>query len=664
MAQIIIFAGTMEGRKLAEAFEGSGLFIHVCVATEYGETLLPKGDTISITSKRLDANEMEQLIEEKQASMVIDATHPYATVVSKHIKLACSHQSVDYIRLVRSSLERKGSEGSDEIYVGSVEEAAAYLKGTKGSILITTGSKELEKYTQIADYKTRCYARVLSTKNVVEACEYLGFTGKNLICMQGPFSKELNYAMLKQIDAAYMVTKESGKAGGFLEKIEACHQAGVIPIVVGRPTKEEGLSYEDCLVLIKRRFSLELKRTISLVGIGMGSRENRTIEVEKVCKQADVLIGADRILKTLEQFQKPMFASYQATEICEFINRQEAYQRIVIALSGDTGFYSGAKNLISMLGKDKVRVYPGISSGIYLCAAIKISWEEVKFYSAHGRNENLLQGILNHEKVFALLGGEDAVANLCEKLMAYGMDEVTLYVGEQLSYPDEKITVGVPKELRTQKFSKLCSILIENPEAKNRVITHGIADEAFIRGTVPMTKEEIRSVVLSKLQLKKDSILYDIGAGTGSVSVEMALQVERGVVYAIEKKEEAVLLIEENKKKFGVDNLIVIKGEAPEAMEELSPPTHIFVGGSGGEVRHILTLALQKNPKVRIVISAITLETMTEAMTILKELPIKALEVIQVSVSKAKKVGNYHMMMGQNPVFILSCTGGKNNVPS
>ena len=186
---------------------------------------------------------------------------------------------------------------------------------------------------------------------------------------------------------------------------------------------------------------------------------------------------------------------------------------------------------------------------------------------------------------------------------------------------------------------------------------HGIPDSAFIRDKVPMTKEEIRTVSLSKLRLGRDSVCYDIGAGTGSVSVEMALRAPYGKVFAIEKKELAFELLKKNKKKFAAENLILIQGTAPEALEELPAPDQVFIGGSSGNMRQILELLLQKNPQVRIVINCIALETVAETLNCIKELAVTDTEIVQVSVSKAKEIGSYHMMMGENPIYIISCTG-------
>ncbi len=654
MNKILVFAGTVEGKRIAEYLVRAGIAVHVCVATQYGEKLLPKGDEITVTSKRLTMEEMRTLFVQQNISLVIDATHPYAVLVSQNIKQACMETGKEYMRMLRGSIQEKTEHCT---YLDTVEDAVQFLKDTEGNVLLTTGSKELEKFTEIPEYSKRLFARVLSTPTVVNECQKLGFEGRNLICMQGPFSEELNFAMLKQIDAKYLVTKESGNAGGFMEKLNAAGKAGAKTIVIGRPCQEEGVTFEECLCILGERFHIESRKKITLLGIGMGTIDNMTIEGRKACEHADVIIGANRMLESLTQFHKLVFTSYRPEEIKEYIDSHAECRNIVVALSGDIGFYSGATKLIETLENYELELLPGISSVVYLCSKIKMTWQDVKFISNHGRYENLIGAVKTYQKVFSLLGGQDCVGSLCQKLIYYGLGDVVIYLGEQLSYENEKITKGSPSQLMNHSFTEPCAVLIENTDAKHSVISHGISDDSFIRGKVPMTKEEIRSISISKLRLNKDSIIYDIGAGTGSVSVEMALQAIDGTVYAIEKKSEAVALIEENKKKFGADNLVVIEGIAPEAMEQLPEPTHAFIGGSSGNLLDIVKILLYRNPKIRIVINAITLETISEALRCVKNLDFSEVEVVQVSISKSQTIGDYHMMMGQNPVYIISCTG-------
>lgn len=658
MQQVIVFAGTTEGRKLSEWLAGGGVDTLACVATEYGRQLVDERAHLSVHQGRMEPEEMKSLFKKEGLPLVLDVTHPYAVAVSQNIRKACEDVGCEYLRLIRPSL---GGQAKDLVTVDSVEEAVDWLKETKGSVLVTTGSKELHKYTALPDYRERIYARVLATPEVVTHCTELGFSGSHLICMQGPFLKEMNFAMLKQTGASYLVTKESGKAGGFEEKLEAAAQAGVKVILIGRPQEQKGMSVKEGMDLLGRRFSLNTsgnRQKVTLVGIGMGVREHLTREACEAFEEADCILGAGRMLENFRSLGKPLFDAYAPEVMRAYIRDHQEYERIAVALSGDVGFYSGARRLIVALEEEGIQVelLPGISSVTYFCSRLRIPWEDIRLMSIHGRKGNLIAAVQGHFRTFTLLGGKDTVASLCQELMTYGLREVKLFVGERLRYPDERITVGTPEKLKNRIFDKLCVALIENPDYYAGVRA-SIPDEAFIRGQAPMTKSEIRSLSVAKLRLCRDSIVYDIGAGTGSVSIEIAIQAWEGTVWAIEKKESAACLIQENCLKFGTPNVTVVKGEAPEVLKDLPAPTHAFIGGSSGNLKEILELLLQKNPNIFIVMNAITLETIGEAVRCLKELPFCETEILQVQVAKAKAVGDYQLMMGQNPVYLFSCRG-------
>lgn len=671
---ILIFAGTTEGREIAEYLNLHKISCYVCVATEYGESLLPSGEYITVSTKRLDCKEIIEFIKQHRIEIVIDATHPYATVVTENITNACKECKIEYSRVLRNSENMKIEDRKKDIsenntiaetyvWMESLEDAMEYLKHTTGNILATTGSKELHQYTRLPDYKKRVFARVLSLPSVIEQCYELGFQGKNLIAMQGPFSEELNYAMLKQIEAVYLVTKESGKAGGFLEKLIAAERANVTVLIIGRQKKETGYSKEEIKAYLCKKYSIQIHRKIKLVGIGMGTIQGMTIEALEACKKADIIIGAKRMVEQVRTLGKSIFVSYKAEEIKEYIEQHKEFEDIVIVLSGDTGFYSGAKKLIESLANKKIcqkkdiEIINGISSVVYFCGKLKMSWEDVTLMSLHGRKQNIIGAIKKKKKVFVLVGEKNGIHNICKQLLQFGLDKVMLYVGENLSYPNEKITIGTPDELVEKEFDTLSVLLIEQRDAYMDMISYGIEDDIFIRGKVPMTKSEIRSISISKLKLQKDSIVYDIGAGTGSVSVELAILAEEGTVYAIEKKEEAVELIWENKKKFAVSNLEIIKGLAPEAIKDLPAPTHVFIGGSSGNLKEIIEQVLKKNPTTRIVINAIALETISEIVLFIKQNSFQNVDIVTASIGKAKMIGDYHMMMGQNPVYIVSLDG-------
>ena len=659
MYKAIIFAGTTEGYEISRFLTANKIPVLVCVATEYGTKSLEKNEYLTIRAERLDQEQMQLLFEKERPEIVLDATHPYAAEVTANIREACCNTGIFYTRILREEGAHK-----DAVYVESTKEAAEYLQKTSGNVLLTTGSKELSVFTEVVDYQNRLYARVLSLPSVIETCRNLGFEGKNLIAMQGPFSKEMNAAMLHQYDCRYLVTKDSGKAGGFEEKIQAAAECGVIPIIIGRPLKEEGLSLRECRRMLAEKWKFHPVPHITLLGIGMGSEDTLTIQGQKAVQKADLIIGAKRMADAVALPGQDVYYEYRSLEIARYIEEHPEYSRIVIALSGDAGFYSGAKGLLKLLDKN-TEVICGISSVVYFMSKIGLSWDDAKIVSAHGRKCNLVSLIRTNQKVFAILGTADGAANLAEKLTEYGMGDVMLYVGENLSYATEKIFVKQAKDLTDYRGDALSVICAWNPDAKAARTTHGLPDEAFIRGKAPMTKTEVRTVSLAKLCLEEDSVCYDIGAGTGSVSVEMALRADQGEVYAIEKKEDALELLKENKKKFALDHMQIIPGTAPEAMEGLPVPTHAFIGGSSGNMKDIVELLQKKNPQVRIVINCITLETVGEALSCIKEMQTEQsewtweTEFVQLGVARSREIGRYHMMMGENPIYIITIQAHK-----
>ena len=653
MYKVIVFAGTTEGYEISRFLSENQLPVLACVATEYGSKSLQENSCLHVQAGRLDEQQMRDLFFREKPELVLDATHPYAAEVTQNIRKACEETGVSYTRILRT-----GSEQQNAVYVRDAKEAAEYLEGTEGNVLLTTGSKELAVFTSVSDYNKRLFARVLSLPSVIESCQALGFEGRNLIAMQGPFSKELNQAMLEQYQCKYLVTKDSGKAGGFLEKIQAAEALGVTAVIIGRPLAEEGLSLKECRHMLIERYGLKKEQKVTLLGIGMGSIGTLTLEGREAVRNADLIVGARRMVDAVRLPGQDFLYEYRSREIAEYLAEHPEYTRVVIALSGDVGFYSGAKKLVELLGPE-TKMICGISSVVYFMSKIGLSWDDAKIVSAHGKTCNLISLIRENRKVFAILGTNDGVRNLAEKLTFYGMGDVILHVGENLSYDNEKILSKQAKELVSYEGDPLSVICAYNPGAEPEPATHGLSDEEFIRGKAPMTKAEVRTVSLAKLKLSKDAVCYDIGAGTGSVSVEMALRASEGEVYAIEKKEDALALLAQNKKKFALDHMYIIPGTAPEALEELPVPTHAFIGGSSGNMKEIVELLIKKNPQVRIVINCITLETVGEALGCIRELAKQEgceceNEIVQLCVSRSKNIGRYHMMMGENPIYIIT----------
>lgn len=660
--EIVVFGGTVEGRLLAEALLNRKIKLHVCVATEYGASLLPESENIIIHQGRMEEEEMEVFLKETAPSWCLDATHPYASLVTANLRNACEKQKIPYIRVCR----REESLG-DFTSVGSVEEAAEFLKTVRGNILITTGSKELEKYTVIPGYETRCFVRVLPTIPVLEKCQELGFSGRNLAAMQGPFSEEVNYALLKQTDSTWLVTKNSGKEGGYQEKCEAALRAGANILVIERPNEESGeekntMSLREAVSFLQSldKEGKQQKRVLSLIGMGPGAPGLLTGEALNAIRQSEVLIGAGRMLDICmaalpEAKKKPVFQSYVKEEIANFLKEHQEFYRAAILYSGDIGFYSGAKGIRELLTDFETEEISGIPSPVYFLNKLGIPWEDTLLLSCHGQQMNLIPLIREYKKICVLLGKKTQISEISRKLNGFHMDHIKITVGEKLSYPEERIVSGNPMEMEGREFDSLSVALFENPAPDARKVCAGIRDEEFLRGRVPMTKEEIRILSLSKLKLTEDAVVYDVGAGTGSVCVEAALLCKKGQVYAIEQKPEAAALIQENKVRFQAENLEIIQAAAPDCLKELPAPTHVFIGGSGRKLADIIAAVRRKNQRARFVVNAVTLETINSLAKIKEQFPEYGnMEVIQVNVAKSRPLGGYHFMNAENPVMIIS----------
>lgn len=440
MCKIWIFGGTTEGRLLAEYCSREKIEAWVSVASEYGEELLQEelmesgnagnpdlnhntclakkslknvqaSSVIKVLRGRMDRYQMEEFIRNQGIHLVIDATHPHARLVSEEIQEACGRTGVRLERCLRAEGEQ--NKARDWVEVDSIQEAVSFLSSVSGVIFATTGSKELEALCQIPDYQKRVYARVLPTSNVLKKCEKLGITGSHLIAMQGPFSTEMNTLFLRQTKAEWLLTKDSGRAGGFQEKVEAARENGTRVVVIRRP-EEDGISLEEAMEVLKKADEgnageregrggediereiasakrkkniegvdgenqrksnvAELKTHLILAGIGMGQPSQMTGEVLRAIRESDALIGAGRMLESAERAlqndlliskegkaenrqesaaavekETKCYKAYLPDDVIQIVSKHPEWKQAVILYSGDTGFFSGASRMAERL---------------------------------------------------------------------------------------------------------------------------------------------------------------------------------------------------------------------------------------------------------------------------------------------------------------------------
>ncbi len=393
---------------------------------------------------------------------------------------------------------------------------------------------------------------------------------------------------------------------------------------------------------------------VYLVGIGMGNPDTLTVGAKRAIEGSDLLIGAKRLLEPFAAIDCEKRELIMSDEIAAAINDASCQQASVL-LSGDVGFYSGATKLYEKLAGHDVEAIPGISSVVYFCAKLHTPWQDATLVSAHGREHDAVGAIQSNAKTFCLTGGKTKVNDICLELVKRGLGDVQVAAGERLSYDDERIVCGTARELAAMSFADLAVMLAENPNPIVREFAApSLADGDFQRGKAPMTKEEVRAAVIAKMHIAADHIVWDVGAGTGSVSIEAALAAARGTVYAIERNAEAVELMRANREAQGAWNIVVVEGLAPAALADLPAPDRVFIGGSAGNLGAIIDVACSKNPQVRICATAVTLETMSELLDCLQSRGIGNADIVQMSVARADHVGAYHLMRAENPIYIVT----------
>ena len=806
MKKVLIYAGTTEGRELAQELAKERIYCDISVATEYGRQIMDEkiSPYICILQGRMTAEQMRRKYESEQYLAVVDATHPFATEVSVNIRESLRGLDIPYFRLGREKIpgeagerqaggrqaggrqagERQaggrqaGEQQAEEQnymarkYFQNTAACVEALKKTEGKIFLTTGSKELSVFCREETIRKRLVVRVLPGMESLRECVRNGLEGRQIIAMQGPFSKEMNLAMIRQYQASVLVTKESGKTGGEDTKLAAAGEAQIPSYIILRPDeKTPVMDMDEVLEQIRRLEGMtdpSRKKTqegqdlvdlydtkteevvyqkvhecqenkeqenkeqenkeqenkeqenkeqenkqqekkqeqhrnlqITLAGIGMGAEALLTEEVRNRIAEADYVFGAKRMVESIKKLCKQNVKTYNcylSKDIIPVIeNIQENSAKIVILFSGDTGFYSGCEKLYNELckhkGMGKAEVLPGISSLSMLSARTGISWQDAKILSTHGVEpalwkSRLLDAAKHEKKTFLLTSGVADVQEIGNLLSSeFAKEEwknLKIYLGYQLSYPQEWIKcLTVDKlcklmdrdhndggqdslqnslqeepqdQLQDKPEEGLYVGMLLNEHPKKPRLTPGYPDDIFIRGQVPMTKEEVRAVSICKLHLTEDAVVYDIGSGTGSVSVEIAALSPHVQVYAMEVNGEAVSLLEENCKQFGLHNVRCIRTKAPDGLEDLPVATHAFIGGSKGNLREILWTLYRKNNHMRIVVNAVSMETICQMQELLKELPVEQEEILQLSVTKTKQLGSYHMLQAANPVYIYAFT--------
>lgn len=499
MSRILIYGGTTEGRILAETLADNKISCDLCVATDYGELVIKPSSYINIYTGRLSVQQMKELYAKNKVELIIDATHPYATLVSQNIV-----ESADGIPVIRYERCIKRTEISNFDYFETVDECVKTLEKTEGKILVTTGSKEISTFCKNDSLKERLVVRVLPAIESLKLCYEAGLEGKQIIAMQGPFSLKTNITQIEENGISVIVTKESGKTGGEDTKLNAAIKTGIKCFIIRKP--ENAFKYEnvsrhvavrcnslqEVCIEIKRITKLELETNyndqdssdfmnIVLAGIGMGNPDTMTAEVKNHIEKADYIFGATRMLESVH-CKAEKFPFYLAKDIIPEIKKIQQHtgsKNIVVLFSGDTGFYSGAallKKELEVIENADIKVLPGISSIQMMAARFQCSWQNARIMSLHGVEKirwqpELENYLLTENQIFMLTSGPEDINNIGKAIIDFQKREagfgVEILVGYRLSYDDEELyRLTAEGCLKIQKPGLYSVMLIINKNKK------------------------------------------------------------------------------------------------------------------------------------------------------------------------------------------------------
>ena len=708
MTQVFLFTGTAEGRRLTRRLGAAEIVTTVSVASEYG-TVVPEdpspGSSVTILYGTMTREEMTEAIRKAAPKIVVDATHPYALRASEKIRAASEAAGIPCLRLKRKS---KDAPDKKVFLFDNLPEVISALQRTTGNILVTTGIDTLRLFADAEGLKDRVYVRIQPDRNELERCEAMGFSGRQIIAMRGPFSQELNRATIHDYEIRHLITWQSDSSGGFTEKMFAARETETAVYVIGEQGKE-GIPYAELLDRLGELLETDLRDTVtinvSLVGVGPGEGGDMTREAGRAIREADILFGEKRLVQPY-QAEKKVFPYDRGEDILPRLEQllQEARQgdphvRAAVLLPGDTGFHSGSVGLIFYLtnwrrrmslsdtGKFKmqIRTYPGISSIQLMAARLQDHWDTAFVSGIHGSEDESTREVLRRlpyeKRTYLVTSGVSDVEFLRNWVLEHDPERrrYSLYAGYQLSYPEERIFaeegerpgIGVedavldpfPDILPEGRYTVMIrnSDPLESEDDRKKQVLAGIPNEEYFQKKgIPITKEEVRTIALGKLRITEPAVVYDIGSGTGSFAVELGRILRESEIYAVEKDPERAELIRKNVEHLSAHAVEVVEGEAPEVLDALRKPTHILIRGSGGKLFLILQELFRKSPEARVVIHAASAAEKKELAQILSrsiptEYDILDAEYLELEVSHGRKHGVRSAVgRGDNSEAILS----------
>lgn len=671
---LVVFAGN----KLANDFIAFSLNANCNVTAitatnegalclEHSGTFLENHGKLHVIVGRKDSKEiailLQELNEKETIDCVIDATHTYATLAKNNIEFACDTVHLPLYKLSRGTQEVLYD--TDCIVVSSAKEASSICNKIAGNIFCAVGTKDIEAFCDVVDYKKRVFLRILPSETSLQHALNLGYDFHNIIAMTGSFSFELNTAMFDSTNAKVLVTKDGGIIGGIKEKLLAA-KAKDMQIIVIAPPKNDSTTKLYSLENLCKTLGIKTSRHCIMISCNTGLIPFLSLQAISAIKASPLVISSMRLHDNfLPLFSQKSKVFVVASDIVDCLEKEENIAKNMIAppvilFSGDTGFFSGASNIRTKLLEKNwtVDCIAGTPIIATFAAILGKNWQKWHIVSVHENAKCAALEITRHEATFFLCGVMNS-HDIIDDLLRHGVTNALISVGQNLGTKDEYIKQFLIDDYSNNlPISHLECVLVEQELPTLSQVTFGIDDSEFIRGSyatnkiIPMTKQYTRTAILTALNLHKGEHLWDVGGGTGSVSIEAVLSLKVSVT-TFEKEKASCKIIAQNRKKFGAWGLTIVEGNAPEVFNnEFTKPDAVFIGGSSNNLIEIIQNICKIAPKCRLVISACSLETLSLLQNIASLIKCK-MQVIQLQQNISKLEGERTLLLPASCVFII-----------
>lgn len=635
MSRVMLFAGIEEGIVLCEKLSELDTVIDVYGEDKSIEENYPDKRNVNIHIMPLNEESIRFEYERLEPDIVVDGTH--IADVSIHEAIKETVISRKYVRL------REKREKLDVAYCDSMKDVVAMVNRTRSNVYFTTGSLELEEISGVVESRKRVYIDLPKGNTYLRRAAASGISVGRINDIFD-YTEDEFIGIIKDNDIKYVVAREDEKESRLAMMYSAAKKANIIMIIL-KPTGE---SYNTDDVIYKVK-SIDTIKQVYIIGAGVGNPKNMTVEAAEAIEKCEVVIGSEELIKLLGIKEKEVHFAQAAEDIKEFIN-SHFYNRLAVVTQGDVCLLNGIAEFTRELKGYDVEVIQGVSSIAYLAARLGIDWTNC--VTVDSTKDNVLKAIAENRGVFVFTAGN--TNEVLRTLNNNGFENVAVCIAERLSLADENILTGFVYELADGEYDELTVMYFEN--LRYGKASSLVKDDSLITGNVRTLNKNLRAVVMRDLDLRANEVVYDIGAGCGAMAVEIALISNRSRIYAIDKSELAVDLIERNCALYTVNNVRAIPGDAIEVTGTLPKPDAVLIENYDGNTVDLVRCVGRLN-RIRLVVVTKGFDTAYKLLEVMHKNYFEQIELKQISVAEGKNYGSGTSLVPEDTCFIIKGVG-------